>query len=184
MVERKANWIDRHGIQEDRPVILPVLPILPPVGCLILNRARYDQDYTMWMDYSHLMREGIAKLLTWFGRNVFEPFHVRRHLPSHLTPRELLDYLTEIYAPAELHHQHVIAVKTMVKSLYDPTQPVEDYFATLQQAKDNAVLLNIAYTDMQLMFYAMTQFVRVWAANRRQKSNGNGLNSLLTFVCG
>jgi len=161
MVERKANWIDRHGIQEDRPVILPVLPILPPVGCLILNRARYDQDYTMWMDYSHLMREGIAKLLTWFGRNVFEPFHVRRHLPSHLTPRELLDYLTEVYATKELHRQHVIKVKNMVESIYNLTQPLKTYFATLQQAKDNAALLNIAYSDTQPMFYAMTQFSSV-----------------------
>uniref|UniRef100_A0A7S4ENF3 Uncharacterized protein n=1 Tax=Pseudo-nitzschia australis TaxID=44445 RepID=A0A7S4ENF3_9STRA len=159
MIERKANWIDREGIREDRPVIPPVRPICPPVGCSMLSRARYDQDYIMWMDYSHLMRKGIAKLLTWFGRNVFEPLHVRWHLPSHLTPREkLLDYLTEIYAPEELHRRHIIKVKTMVESIYDPNQPVEEYLATLQQAKDNAILLNIAYTVTQLMYYAMTQF--------------------------
>jgi len=135
MIERKANWIDREGIREDRPVIPPVRPIRPPVGCSMLTQAHYDQGYTTWMDYSHLMRKGIAKLLTWFGQNVFEPLHVRRHLPSHLTPRELLDYLIVIYAPKELHPRHVIEVKNMVESIYDPTQPVETYFATLQKGQ-------------------------------------------------
>jgi len=169
MVERKANWSDREGLHADRPVIPPVRPIRPPVGCSMFLRARYDQDYTTWTDYSHLMRKGIAKLLTWFGRTVFEPLHVQWHLPSHLTPRELLDYLTEIYVPAELHHQHVLTVKTMVESLYNPTQPVKEYLATLQQAKDNAALLNIAYTDTQLMFYAMIQFVNVLGGEQAAK---------------
>mmetsp|Transcript_5074 Transcript_5074/g.11293 ORF Transcript_5074/g.11293 Transcript_5074/m.11293 type:complete len:162 (-) Transcript_5074:514-999(-) len=123
------------------------------------SQARYDQDYTTWMDYSHLVREGTDKLLTWFGRDVFEPLHVRRHLPSHLTPRALLDYLTEVYAPKELHQRHVDKVKAMAKSSYNATKLADTYFATLQQAKDNAVLLNIVYTDsMQLMYYAMKQF--------------------------
>ena len=98
--------------------------------------------------------------------------------------RELLDYLTEIYAPAELHHQHVHTVKTMVKSPYNPKRPVEDYFATLQQAKDNAVLLNIGYTDTQLMFYAMTQFVNVLGGKQAAKVNRNGLNSRLRLARG
>jgi len=122
------------------------------------SQARYDQDYTTWMDYSHLVREGTDKLLTWFGRDMFEPLHVRQHLPSHLTPCALLDYLTEVYAPKELHQRHVDKVKAMVESIYDSTKPVKTCFATLQQAKDNVVLLNIAYTDTQLMYYAMTQF--------------------------
>eukprot|EP00532_Pseudo-nitzschia_australis_P002455 CAMPEP_0168188680 /NCGR_PEP_ID=MMETSP0139_2-20121125/15846_1 /TAXON_ID=44445 /ORGANISM="Pseudo-nitzschia australis, Strain 10249 10 AB" /LENGTH=165 /DNA_ID=CAMNT_0008111273 /DNA_START=976 /DNA_END=1473 /DNA_ORIENTATION=- len=33
MAERKANWIVRHGIREDWPVIPPERPIHPPVGC-------------------------------------------------------------------------------------------------------------------------------------------------------
>jgi len=112
----------------------------------------------MWMDYSRLVCEGTDKLLTWFGRDVFEPLHVRRHLPSHLTPRELLDYLTEVDVPKELHRRHVDKVKAIAKSSYDSTKPVKTYFATLQQAKDNAVLLDITYTDTQLMNYAMKQF--------------------------
>ena len=46
----------------------------------------------------------------------------------------------------------------MVESSYNSTKPVKTYFATLQQAKDNTVLLNIAYTDTQLIYYAMKQF--------------------------
>mmetsp|Transcript_5070 Transcript_5070/g.11288 ORF Transcript_5070/g.11288 Transcript_5070/m.11288 type:complete len:80 (-) Transcript_5070:625-864(-) len=47
----------------------------------------------------------------------------------------------------------------MAKSSYNATKLADTYFATLQQAKDNAVLLNIVYTDsMQLMYYAMKQF--------------------------
>ena len=161
MVERQTNWNAREGLHDTQPVVPPVRPAMPPVGCAMLIRARYDQDYNTWMDYSHMMREGIAKLQACFGRTVFAPLQVRRHLPSHLTPRALLDYLTTVYAPVELHHQHVRTVKAMAESRYDAAQPVEDYFATLQQAKDDAVLLNIGYTDAQLMFYAKEQFERV-----------------------
>jgi len=63
------------------------------------SRARYDQDYTTWMDYAHLVRMGTDKLLTWFGKDVFELLHVCQQLPSHLTPCALLDYLTDVYAP-------------------------------------------------------------------------------------
>jgi len=169
MVERKANWIVRHDIQEDRPVLPPVHPIQPPVGCSMLRRARYDQDYTTWMDYSHLVRKGIAKLLTWFGWDVFEPLYVRRYLPSHLTPQELLNYLTEVYAPKELHRRHVGKVKAMVEFSYDPTKPVETYFTTLQQAKDNADLLDFEYSDTQLMFYAMDQLEKQLGAEQAGK---------------
>ena len=124
MVERKANWSARDRLHADRPVIPPDCPIRPPVGCSMLLRARYDQDYTTWMDYSHMMHEGIAKLQTWFGCTVFAPLQVRRHLPSHLTPRALLDYLTKVYAPTELHHQHVCTVKAMAESLSMLTNPL------------------------------------------------------------
>jgi len=45
----------------------------------------------------------------------------------------------------------------MVESVYDPTKPVKTYFATLQLAKDNTILLNIAYTETQIMYYTMKQ---------------------------
>jgi len=66
--------------------------------------------------------------------------------------------LTEVYAPEENHQRHVNKVKAMINSVYDPTKPIQTYFASLQQAKDKAILLNIAYTERQLMYYAMTQF--------------------------
>jgi len=77
MVEQKEDWNARPEVRDDKPVIPPIRPIRPSMGCSMLSPARYDQDYTTWMDYSHLVRKGIAKLLTWFGLDVFEPLHVR-----------------------------------------------------------------------------------------------------------
>jgi len=37
MVEQKENWIVRHSIREDRPVIPPVRPIRLPLGCSMLS---------------------------------------------------------------------------------------------------------------------------------------------------
>jgi len=110
------------------------------------------------MEYAHLVKVGTDKLLTWFGKDVFETLHIRCQLPSHLTPYDLLDYLTEVYASKEDHQHHVNKVVTMVGTVYDPTKPVKTYFATLQNAKDHAILLGVPYSEEQLMYYAMKQF--------------------------
>jgi len=122
----------------------------------MLTRARYDQDHSTWMEYTHLVKVGTGKLLTWFGKDVFESLHIRHQLPSHLMLRDLLDYLTEAYALEEDHQQHVDKVTAMVKTVYDPTKRVETYFATLQNTKDHAILLGIPYSEKQLMYHAMT----------------------------
>jgi len=123
----------------------------------MLTCARYDQDHNTWMEYAHLVKVGTGKLLTWFGKDVFESLHIRRQLPSHLTPCDLLDYLTEVYAPEDDHRQHVDKVEAMVETFYNPTKPVETYFATLQNTKDHAILLGIPYSEKQLMYRVMTQ---------------------------
>eukprot|EP00532_Pseudo-nitzschia_australis_P001915 CAMPEP_0168195172 /NCGR_PEP_ID=MMETSP0139_2-20121125/19685_1 /TAXON_ID=44445 /ORGANISM="Pseudo-nitzschia australis, Strain 10249 10 AB" /LENGTH=82 /DNA_ID=CAMNT_0008118951 /DNA_START=65 /DNA_END=310 /DNA_ORIENTATION=+ len=46
----------------------------------------------------------------------------------------------------------------MVSTVYDPTKPVETYFATLQIAKDHTILLGVLYSEKQLMYHAMNQF--------------------------
>uniref|UniRef100_A0A7S4AEA9 Uncharacterized protein n=1 Tax=Pseudo-nitzschia australis TaxID=44445 RepID=A0A7S4AEA9_9STRA len=184
MVERKEDWNACPKVKASRPVIPLLLPIRPPVGCSMLTRARYDQDHSTWMEYAHLVKVGTDKLLTWFGKDVFETLHIRCQLPSHLTPRDLLDYLTEVYAPKELHQFHVNKVKAMAKSNYNSTKPVKTYFATLQHAKDNAVLLDIAYSDTQLMYYVMDQFEKQLGQKRLKKLSGNGLNCLLKLARG
>jgi len=160
MVERKDNWEARPGVGT---VVPPFPPIRPPVGCPMLTcpmltRARYDQDYSTWMEYAHLVKVGKEKLLTWFGKDVFESLHIRRQLPSHLTPCDLLECLTEVFAPEDDHRRHIDKVEAMVKTFYNPTKLVEAYFATLQNAKDHTILLGIPYSKKQLMYRAMTQF--------------------------
>mmetsp|Transcript_8618 Transcript_8618/g.18781 ORF Transcript_8618/g.18781 Transcript_8618/m.18781 type:complete len:187 (-) Transcript_8618:407-967(-) len=110
------------------------------------------------MEYAHLVKVGTGKLLTWFGKDMFESLHICCQLPSHLMPCDLLDYLTEVYAQKEDHQRHVDKVVVMVDTVYNPTKPVETYFATLQNAKDHAILLGILYSEKQLMYHAMNQF--------------------------
>jgi len=110
------------------------------------------------MEYAHLVKVGTDKLLTWFGKDVFETLHICHQLPCYLTPRDLLDYLTEVYALEEDHLRHIDKVVAMVGTVYNPTKPDETFFATLQNAKDHAILLEVLYTEKQLMYHAMKQF--------------------------
>jgi len=155
MVEERSTWLNRKGTGVVAP---PAKPTRPPVGSSLLVRAQFDQDRAIYRTYAYLVEAGTKKLIEWFGKDMFESHFVKGFLPAHVTPRDLLEHLTEIYAKPEYNHLYMKQVKAMFRTPFNPKGMVEAYFFTLQRAQTHAGFLDQPFTPVQLMNQALTEF--------------------------
>jgi hypothetical protein len=154
MVELDQIWIARKGTST------VTAPTMPRRGTSYSVRERWEynerlRDFTV---YNHLMQEGKGKIIEWFGKAYFVDLHVNGLLPPDVTPRKLLQHLSDTYAQPRDHRRHMVTVEEKFDTAYDPRNAVEAYFMKLQEARSDAALLGQPYTDQQVMNKALRQF--------------------------
>ena len=155
MIETATEWKRRGEVEEI--IVPPKKPTRSNDGDLP-GLYRYKADMNEFKLYSHLVQEGKAKLIEWFGESMFVDLYIDEMLPTKITPRELLEHLTATYAKSADNRRYMAQVDTSFRSNYDHKQPVEAYFMKLQTAQNNATLLGRRYTEEQLIDQALAQF--------------------------
>ena len=98
------------------------------------------------------------KILEWFGKDVFLDLLKDGVLPPSVTPRKMLEHVSATYATAYSNRMHMETVEGKLNGSYDPKVSVEAYFLQLQEARAQALMLGVAYTDRQVMNKALKQF--------------------------
>ena len=156
MIETAEVWKQRKD----------TAPITPPVKPKKIRtyevKARWEyndklQEYTL---YHHLVQEGKAKIIEWFGKELFVDLFVDGLLPTTITPRELLTHLSSTYGLTIDYRKHMENVEAAFNEPYDPKKPVEAYFMRLQDAQADAALLNEPISKQRLMNKALRDFER------------------------
>lgn len=165
MIEEEDKWLNRSGITS---VITPPEKPSKKKCTGVMERLAYAEDMEEYKMYAHMVQEGRAKVIEWFGDDRFEDLYVDELLPVEITPRELLDHLALVYAQEPDDRIHMEQVEKDFKSPYDPKQPVEAYFKKLQQARIDATVLGEPYTDIQVMRRALNEFDRQYSKDARK----------------
>ena len=155
MIETPEEWAQRAGVLPT--IVVPTKPLLP-TDYVLKEQYAYNRKMTAFKEYNHLMQEGRMKLITWFGRAMFNDLYKNDMLPPAVTPRELLEHLAETYSQGTDNRHHMERVKKDFESDYNPKLPVETYFMKLQDARAQAVILGQGYTEQQAMNQALSQF--------------------------
>jgi hypothetical protein len=119
----------------------------------------YAERMELFRLYSHLVQEGQEKLVDWFGREMFVDLHAEGALPTTTAPREMLDHLADTYAQASDCRRYLEAVEVAFNAKFAKSQTVEQYFAALQEARDDAKLLGQPFSQTQVENKAIKQFV-------------------------
>ena len=149
MIDDNTKWLARSGVNT---VIVP--PTKP--------KRTYDVAGLMAAEefklYHHLMQAGKDKLIEWFGPAVFVDLHTDGELPIETTPRDMVTHMTKTYALGRDYRQHLRKVEERFNTPYDAKRIVEEYFLQLQEARDDAELLEQPYTEAQMMNKAIGQF--------------------------
>ena len=155
MIEEPVDWARREGTKE-----IEQLPTKPKRPTEYTVQAKWEyaerkRDYDM---YHHLVQEGKAKIIEWFGKALFVDLYQNGLLPVTKTPRELLQHLTDTYALPRDRRRHLEEVDKEFNAPYDPKGTVEAYFMKLQDAETHAALLGQPYTSQQIINKALKQF--------------------------
>ena len=155
MIESDTVWSKRSGV--DATITAPTKP-KKPKGYIVAEQLKYADQMEAYRIYNHLVHEGRAKTIAWFGKEMFVDLHVDGILPPTITPAELIEHLESTYSQGRDNRRHMETVEAAFNSTYEPKQPVEKYFMRIQEARANAALLGQPYTEQQTMNKALKQF--------------------------
>ena len=166
MVERGQRWNKRTGVIPLVSIMAPRQAIRP-VTMEPQLMVRHTVNKQAFHLYNHLKEEGKEKMIGWFGEELFVDMHTDGELPTEVTPREMLDHLSETYAKPHHYRKHMNQAEADFNCKYDVRKPVEVYFMRLQEARDKAELLEQPFTEKQTINKALNQF---------EKQHGNDAN--------
>jgi hypothetical protein len=155
MIETDTAWRQRSGVTTS---VTP--PEKPPreTDYDVKKQMAYADKLETYKLYHHLVQEGKAKIITWFGKAMFVDLYEDDLLPANITPVQLLDHLGTTYSQGRDYRRHMEQVEKDFNAPYNPREPVETYFMKLQEARAHADLLGQPYTEQQTMNRALTQF--------------------------
>ena len=182
MIEPQEKWERRKDIDAGNPIAPPTKPLKVKNYDIKAQWEYADkmQEYTM---YNHLVQEGKAKLIEWFGKELFVDLFVDGLLPNTATPKELIGHLTTTYAKFSNNRRYMEEVDAAFNKPYDPKNPVEAYFMQLQDARAHAEMLEEPYTDERVMNKALREFEKhyktykaenKWYEKPKAERNWNG----------
>ncbi len=137
MIEKPDVWQGKDGVANT--IVPPTKPTKVTTADLAA-RYLYMEQMNEYKAYTELVREGRSILIEWYGKAMFLDLHVNKQLPVNLTPRDLLDYLEKTYANPRINRQYMETVRKSFNTSHDSRQPVENYFARLQDARDSATI--------------------------------------------
>ena len=155
IAETDETWLKRDGATY--AVIPPDMPE-KEMDYSTKKQMQYQDKLRAFTLYNHLIQEGKAKIIEWFGKPMFVDLQVNGLLPSTKTPNDLLEHLTKTYAQGRAHRRYLAETAKSFNAPYNPKEPVEAYFMRLQDARSDAELLGQPYTDTQVMNQAIVQF--------------------------
>ncbi len=89
VIETKEQWLERDGITEE--VTAPQKPRKSDYDFSM--RVEFSERLEQYKLYNHMMQQGKAKLLEWFGDAVFDDLCLYGAIPATTTPKELLAHL-------------------------------------------------------------------------------------------
>ena len=154
IIEDSKTWLNREGTSEITP---PTQPI-PIAEFDMKAQWEYSVKARRFALYNHLMQEGKAKLVAWFGKAMFVDLHKDGVLPNTTTAKELIKHITATYALPRDRRRHMKEVTEAFNAPYNPRESVEVYFMKLQEAMTDAELLGRGFTDDQAKDMALQQF--------------------------
>ena len=154
IIEDEETWQEREGTTD----IVPPTQPQPVAEFSMKAQWEYAVKARRFNLYNHLVQEGKAKLVEWFGKEMFVDLHRDGVLPNTKTPKELVEHLNKTYALPRDYRRHMEQVEKEFNESYDPRKTVEHYFMQLQDARTHAKLLGQPYTDRQSMNKALQQF--------------------------
>ena len=155
IIETDNDWLERDGATAT--IVTPTKP-LKSADYSIVATLKYSDEMSMFKLYNHLMQEGKQKIVTWFGKSMFDDLHKNGILPNTVTAKELLEHLEKTYSQSYDQRRYLEQVEKDLNAAYDPKKPVETYFMKLQEARTNSALLGQPYTEMIVMNKALKQF--------------------------
>lgn len=158
IIEDNKKWLARNGTSLIQPPTRPVRV----TGYDMKQQWEYRvklQDYELYRD---LAKQGVKKILEWFGKEVFcDLFEDESELPPDITPRELIDHIKTTYADESKERDCVRAARKIIEeTAFNPKAryPVEECCLAMQEAQAEIQLLGRAYDDASLMDAAINHF--------------------------
>ena len=132
IIEDDTTWLARGGI----------VKVIPPPGkpkeiTGFDLKAHFENAIKSkcYSTYKHLCQEGKAKILEWFGKDVFLDLLKDGVLPPSVTPNEMLEHIENVYATPQNNRVYMEQVEERLNGSYDPKEPVEAYFLRVQEAR-------------------------------------------------
>ena len=173
MIEAQDKWEKREGINAGVTIVPPSKPTKVRVYDATAPYAQWEyadrmQEYTV---YNHLVQEGKAKVIAWFGKELFVDLHKEGLLPSTVTPRELIDHLRGTYAKFSDNRRYMEEVDTAFNKPHNIKNPIEAYFMQLQDARTHAEMLGEPYTDERVMNRALKEFEKQYGKDSYKAEN-------------
>lgn len=168
IIETEETWLNRDDITE---VIVP--PKKPKEVKEFDYKAQwaYAAELNDYERYNHLIQAGKAKIIEWFGKEMFTDLHVQGMLPVTKTPKDLLEHLSATYAQVDDQRWHMDDVEEAFNKGFDPKRErIEAYFMRLQDAREQAELLEEPFTDRQAMRKVIKQMVRHYGEKETGKA--------------
>ena len=162
MIEKPGTWEKRNGVGAHQAVI-DAKPMKSELTAQEANDITKVIMHNMKMRpfalYNHLKEAGKDKISEWFGDDMFVDMYQDGILPPQTTPNAMLEHLEGTYAQPNHFRRLMGQVEKVHNSQYDAKVAVEKYFMTLQEAREDATLLEQPFTDKQTMNKATTQFI-------------------------
>jgi hypothetical protein len=157
MIETDEQWEARG---DTAAIVAPTKPT-KETDYDVKKQMAYADRMEMYRHYHHLVQKGRNKLIEWFGKSMFMDLYVNELLPASITPKDLLQHLTDTYALGADNRRYMEQVEAVFASPYNRKTTVEAYFMRLQDARLNADLLGQPFTEQQTMNKALSQFEKL-----------------------
>ena len=161
MAETETMWNKRNGTGDYKDIVAAIpqkseMPVTTDISQILLHTMTM-QPYRL---YHHLKEVGKDKLNEWFGTAMFVDMYRDGALPPETTPNMMFEHLEGTYAQPNHFRLLMTEVEREHDSAYSPHMTVENYFMTLQEARERAALLEQPFTDKQTMNKATTKFIK------------------------
>ena len=159
IIEDEAKWKLRKGTSD---VEVPERPARVREYNM-KAQFEYREKLRDYERYKTLAKQGVKKILEWFGKSVFYDLFERgtNELPPDITPRKLIEHLKEAYGDESKERECVeAAIKVIQETAFNPKSryPVEECCLTMKEAQMEIELLGRPYDDRLLMDAAIGFF--------------------------
>ena len=162
MADKPSAWNKRSGVS-DHTTVTVAMPKKSELTAAEATDVTKVLMHNMKMQpcvlHNHVKESRKDKIIEWFGTDLFADMCAEGAMPPQTTPNDMLEHLEGTCAQPSHYCRLMEQVEKMHTAECNPKDTVEKCFMTLQEARENATLLEQPFTDEQTMNKATTQFI-------------------------